>query len=97
MDNGWRKNKYGGLFNIFNKITPQKEKETNKYMNQMIRKKSKKGMTLQDYIIKKEQRQGPLQQAFGVKPKEEKFRYKAKRLLQEAEKRKRQRLIYQDK
>ena len=59
MDNGWRRNKYGGLFNINdidNKMT------TNEYMNNKIRNRNKK-IT-----------------------KEEKFRYKAERLLSQLKK-----------
>lgn len=56
-------------------------------MDAYIKKFSNK-MTKQEYIFNKEQRQEPLKQAFGLKPKEEKFRYKAERLLQEAKKRK---------
>lgn len=57
-----------------------KNKSINEYMNDEIRKGAKK-MSLNDYIEKKEKEQGPLMQAFGYKPKEEKFRYKAQRLL----------------
>ena len=71
MDNGWRRNKYGGIFNV------------NDYMNNQIRK-----MTYKKYIEKKEQEQQPLLQQFGYKPKEEKFRYKAQRLLDEYNKKK---------
>lgn len=35
-DTGWRKNKYGGLFNIFKK---KEKQDTNKYMNERIREK----------------------------------------------------------
>lgn len=82
MDNGWRRNKYGGLFNINdidNKMT------TNEYMNNKIRNRNKK-ITKEEYILKKEQMQEPLKQEFGLKPKEEKFRYKAERLLSQLKK-----------
>lgn len=56
-------------------------------MDAYVRKFSKK-MTKQQYIFNKEQQQQPLGQAFGIVPKQEKFRYKAERLLQQANKRK---------
>ncbi len=61
-------------------IKVNKDKTTNDYMNKMLKESTKK-MTLDDYIKNKEKEQGPLMQAFGYKPKEEKFRYKAQRLL----------------
>lgn len=52
------------------------QESTNKYMNDKLRK-----VTLKSYIEKKEQEQQPLLQEFGYKSKEEKYRYKAQRLL----------------
>lgn len=61
-------------------IKVDEEQTTNDYMNKMLKESTKK-MTLDDYIKNKEKEQGPLMQVFGYKPKEEKFRYKAQRLL----------------
>lgn len=59
---------------------------TNDYMNNKIRSNTKK-MTINDYIKKKEQEQQSLLQEFGYKPKEEKYRSKAERLLDKFNKR----------
>lgn len=73
-ENGrWITTRYGNKVFI-------KNKDVNEYMNDEIKKGAKK-MTLDEYIAKKEQRQEPLLQEFGYKSKEEKFRYKAQRLL----------------
>ena len=61
-------------------IKVDEEQTTNDYMNNKIRNNTKK-MTINDYIKKKEQEQQPLLQEFGYKPKEEKYRSKAERLL----------------
>ena len=75
---------------IKGKIRPievQEEQTTSEYMNGKIRNSSSK-MTLKKYIEKKEQEQQPLLQEFGYRPKEEKFRYTAQRLLEKSKKKK---------
>lgn len=78
----------GVIFRYINgRIRPiniKEEQTTNDYMNNMIKKK----VTMKQYIAKKEQAQQPLLQEFGYKPKEEKFRYKAQRLLEKAKNKK---------
>ncbi|MBR5227550.1 MAG: hypothetical protein IKV94_02825 [Clostridia bacterium] len=64
-------------------IKVNKDKTTNEYMNNQIKKK----VTMKEYVARKEQEQMPLLQEFGYKPKEEKYRYKAQRLLDEYNKR----------
>ena len=72
----WITNKYGNRVFI-------KNKDVNEYMNNMIKKK----VTMKEYVARKEQEQMPLLQAFGYKPKEEKYGDKAQRLLDEYNKR----------
>lgn len=47
MDTGWRRNKYGGLFNI--NETYQKKNDTNQYMNDKIRNQAQKTKTYELY------------------------------------------------